>query len=297
MKSDRSRPRRRNLTVALDAGNPKAMALYFDAGLFLTPDLIASCDEDETEDMDHHVVVGALEEPLWTDAGSLMGLAEFRLAVMLYWTKTDGELPELGAPEQVRALMRAEGFESKASLEALARLEIHKWPLVLPPAQGVGTTGSPAPPMLTLASLELVDTNKLSWRQLLELRTDAEALRKLRRLRLFMEDKYDGKSRAFIEDDLAQRIDDYHETVKSGGLETTLSSIGLLLGESAIVGSAVPAICSKLLGASVPEAVGIGTAIAIGRCVLEIGRKHHELQARLRRDQVAFLVHAQKLTS
>ena len=62
---------------------------------------------------------------------------------------------------------------------------------------------------LTPANIPLIDTSKASWEQILERRKDTRALRKLRKLKMFLQDNYQGKDKDYIEDDLAMRLDKY----------------------------------------------------------------------------------------
>lgn len=91
---------------------------------------------------------------------------------------------------------------------------------------------------LSIASLRLVDTENISYEQLLEFRNDNEAKEKLRRLRLFAYENYQGKSRSFIEDDLMARISDYESTVKKWGFETK-SAVMTALMDSKLVGGGI----------------------------------------------------------
>jgi hypothetical protein len=65
---------------------------------------------------------------------------------------------------------------------------------------------------LALSGIPLVDTSSASWEQILELRKDPDARAKLRNLRLFFHNNYQGKPATFVVDDLGRRLDEYTAT-------------------------------------------------------------------------------------
>lgn len=102
--------------------------------------------------------------------------------------------------------------------------------------------------IMAIASLELIDAQTVGWSQILEFRKSSEARDKLRRLRLFAFENYAGRSRAFIEDDLHQRLSDYHDALKEWGFETRQGTISALL-HSKLMGSALTgSLVSALFG-------------------------------------------------
>ena len=75
-------------------------------------------------------------------------------------------------------------------------------------------------PFIQFSGMPIIDVEKLSWEQILEIRNDETSMRRLRRLRSFISSNYKSKSRQEIEDDLFTRIYDYEESAKALGLET-----------------------------------------------------------------------------
>lgn len=72
---------------------------------------------------------------------------------------------------------------------------------------------------LTPANIPLIDTSKASWEQIFELRKNTRALGKLRKLKIFLQDDYQGKEKDYIENDLAMRLDKYSDVCRDHGLE------------------------------------------------------------------------------
>ena len=71
-----------------------------------------------------------------------------------------------------------------------------------------------------LSGLQVVDENSTDWSQVLEFRRDEGAKRKYRRFRHWFDAEMVGKSRAFIEDEIAIRLEDYDWAVRKHGLKT-----------------------------------------------------------------------------
>jgi hypothetical protein len=94
-----------------------------------------------------------------------------------------------------------------------------------------------------LSDLEIVDEGKLTWQQVIEFRKDKKSLQKYRRLLHWLDKEMVGKSQAFIEDDIVQKLEDYESALEKHGLKTVLGTIEevldgkYLLGASGIVGS------------------------------------------------------------
>jgi hypothetical protein len=138
---------------------------------------------------------------------------------------------------------------------------------------------------LTLPSLALIDTEKASWRHIFEFRMDEHARLKLRRLRLFMESVYSGKSKEFIEDDLCMRLQDYENATKEWGFETTMSSLELVLSSKSFMGAAAASASALVLGhpSLATFAAASGATVELGRISLHVAKRAYDL-SKMRRD-------------
>ncbi|MGD0596611.1 MAG: hypothetical protein ABSA64_03690 [Sedimentisphaerales bacterium] len=94
-----------------------------------------------------------------------------------------------------------------------------------------------------LSNLEIVDERKLTWQQVIEFRKDKISLKKYRRFLHWLDKEMIGKSQKFIEDDIAQKLEDYGSTLKKHGIKTVIGTIEevldgkYLLGTSGVIGS------------------------------------------------------------
>ncbi|MBI1811293.1 MAG: hypothetical protein HY035_09275 [Nitrospirae bacterium] len=118
---------------------------------------------------------------------------------------------------------------------------------------------------VSLNNLALIDTSKASWDQILEIRKDENARKKLRNLRLFFYENYQNKSKEFIEDDL-KKIDDYKIACKDYGLQTCLSAISATMNSKNLVASSVAGLSAAFFG-GILAGIGTATAIELGNVV------------------------------
>jgi hypothetical protein len=170
---------------------------------------------------------------------------------------------------------------------------------------------------LVLAEGKLIDLDKTNWDHVLEFRQDKEAQEKLRRFRLFAFENYADKDRAFIEDDVAKRLDDHHAVLKSWGFETRAglltSTLNSKSAQAALGGSLLaaaagfPASAGALSGVATIAAGGIaalGGAAAIGGAILEVGnislqllKRNASRQDAIRNNPISFFDYAREKLS
>jgi hypothetical protein len=147
-----------------------------------------------------------------------------------------------------------------------------------------------------LVQLNLVDTAKAPWDAILELRKDLEAQERLRRLRLFMYENYEGKPASFVEDDILNRISEYEREAKRWGLEVTHSTLSTVLGSKLLGGSFAASLLAIATGAPTAVAlgsIGVGT-LEIGRVTLDVVRRRGALIDLERRNPVSYISYAKK---
>jgi hypothetical protein len=149
---------------------------------------------------------------------------------------------------------------------------------------------------VTLASLKLINTKNTPWQQIIELRRDAEAKEKLRRLRLFAYENYAGKPAAFIEDDILIRLADYEAAVKKWGFETKTAAMTALLDSKLIAGGVAGSFLSAYLNSpllAIASAAG-AVGLAIGKVAVEIGRQKFALREIMVGNPVSYIAYAKE---
>ncbi|MBI4831010.1 MAG: hypothetical protein HY801_05540 [Candidatus Lindowbacteria bacterium] len=113
--------------------------------------------------------------------------------------------------------------------------------------------GNRAAVAAVLFNLKITDEEKLTWSQVIEFREDKEARKKYRRLLHWLDNEMVGKSHAFIEDEIAMKLEDYEWALKKHDIKTVLGTVsdtldGEYLKGVAAVSGVVSLAASPLFG-------------------------------------------------
>lgn len=146
---------------------------------------------------------------------------------------------------------------------------------------------------LTLSNINLIDTSKVKWEQIIEYRKDVEAKKKIRNLRLFLHTNYQGKSLAFIEDDLGKRLDEYYNTCKDWGFETLASTISVIMDSENLVPLIAGSSSATLFGGPV-AGLAVGGGILLANISLNITKRKHAFNKFKRDHELAYIIEAKK---
>jgi len=150
--------------------------------------------------------------------------------------------------------------------------------------------------VVSLANLNLIETKGVPWTKIAEFRKDRDTQNKLRRLRLFVNDNYAGKSKAFIEDHLSVLISDHDDAVRKWQFETKAGALNIFLGSKLLAGTSLASFASVLMGApiSVLSAAGASGAVEIGRSLIHFRRQHYALRELKRDNPVSYISDARQ---
>jgi hypothetical protein len=181
------------------------------------------------------------------------------------------------------------------------RFLLHSAAVDAPPELFIDKAGASTPDLsVTLSSAHLVDVESTPWEHILEFRSDPEAKRKLRRFRLFAYENYAGRSKAYVEDDILAKLDDYAETAKGWGFKTNVAALTSLfnsdLVKAGLAGSFAAALFNQpLIGISSL----VGTAgVALGTVAVEIGKQSFAMREAMEENPVSYIAYAkEKLVS
>ena len=179
----------------------------------------------------------------------------------------------------------------------LSDCPIVTYPDVLPEVMNDEST--PSDFAATMTSIHLVDARVLSWEQIHEFRKDEGSRMKLRRLRLFFLQNYEGKDRRYVEDDFQRLLDDYRSTVSSWGFETRAQVVSMLLSSKWVARGAGGSALSVLMGeptTAIATAVG-GLSIEVGNVLLEVTKRKHALRRLTRESPISYVVDLQTAAS
>lgn len=144
---------------------------------------------------------------------------------------------------------------------------------------------------VTLSKLNLVDTSKASWEQIIKFREDKKAFKKLRNLKLFFSQNYTGKDMHFIQDDLCKRIDDYRATTKAWGFDTTVSSITQISTSVSAFGATLSA---AIYGKPIEESLLTGTLVGIGTACCHIVSEKRKLIKEQEQNPIGYIISAKE---
>jgi len=149
---------------------------------------------------------------------------------------------------------------------------------------------------ISIANIPIVNTENVDWENILEFRKDNDSKRKLRNLRLFIYEKYEGKSRAYIEDDIERRVDEYHDTCKKHGFDNKISKLSLLLDSKNLSVIFLSATGAAIWGEPIVAAgtVMTGAVIEIGKMCIELSKKKYAFHMLKNNHEMAYIIEARE---
>jgi hypothetical protein len=151
-------------------------------------------------------------------------------------------------------------------------------------------------PAFILTGLTLIDTQNITWREILAIREDKESVNRLRRLRTFIFENYQGKPLAFIKDDLLNRIETYQDTAKKWGFKTQQSVFKIIFNSGTAISLMAATMASLISGnpPSISLSLGIGSMFLTGNIALEIGSYKRESHSFKQENPITYLIDVQK---
>lgn len=148
---------------------------------------------------------------------------------------------------------------------------------------------------IVISNIELIDTSKAEWKQILEFRNDKEAKRKLCKFRLFLYENYVGKSKDYIEDHLQQKIEDYEKASKEHGFKLKDGMLLSLLESKSFLGSTSLGVFGILTGEFTITAVALApSAIELGKIGIKIRKAKRAIQSFKDNHELAYIFEARK---
>lgn len=130
---------------------------------------------------------------------------------------------------------------------------------------------------LSLLNLSIIDSNKLEWLHVKEVREDVESIKKLRNLRLFLEDIDSSKGQDYVEDIILQKIESYEIAAKKHGFNLKKDIINAFLDLEHIPNIIALTVLSIFNQSIAPAAAVIGLTEIIG-AAKEIGKTTVEIK-------------------
>lgn len=147
-----------------------------------------------------------------------------------------------------------------------------------------------------LVNARLINPDTLEWDQVYEVRKDTESVNKMRNLRLYMYDNFDGKNIDYIRDAIAKRIEDHDAACKKHGIELREAIFSSLIDAKSSLGWIVLAAASLISGHTyIAGASGVlGASLQIGKAVLKINSKKQGFNISKNTHELAYIIKLQK---
>jgi hypothetical protein len=145
-------------------------------------------------------------------------------------------------------------------------------------------------------NLKLISTKNAEWDQIRQIREDPDSIKKIRNLRLLLEEKYQDKSSDFIADDIDKRIDLYEEAAKKHGFELQTHVVTSLLDPKSLIGVGSLAALASFAGgpAALTGAAAIGAVLHTSKGFFEVRQKKFTFASERKNSEVSYIVEAQK---
>lgn len=140
-----------------------------------------------------------------------------------------------------------------------------------------------------LPGLSLIAPSSLTWEEVLEFRKDADSVRKLRRLRLYMASAYENKDFAYVRDDLLRRMDEYEETIRQWQFKTTTHCLREMLSTKSLPALAAAAVAASL-GSGMSMAVATGALFELAIVGTNLADRIRELREIKSSSPIAYLL-------
>lgn len=145
---------------------------------------------------------------------------------------------------------------------------------------------------LILTKIPIIDTHKLDWKQITNIRKDKESLNKLRNFKLFFFENYAGKDLNYIEDSLCKKLDDYYTICNKYEIDTKLGSMMNFFDSKLLIKFISLATLGIIFGEkNIAELALIsGASIELGKVGLQLIKRRIENKLFKRNFDLAYLV-------
>lgn len=148
---------------------------------------------------------------------------------------------------------------------------------------------------LGLVGANFVDTDHASWDQIHEFREDGDSRKKLARLRRFLDGEYEGKSEAFIAEDLYRRMETHDQIAKKFGFDVKSSIFEAVLNSETLQNIIVGATGFAAFFGRPMEAMAVGavsTLYEVGKAKVTLERKRFEFNQIVEKNPLGYIVKA-----
>jgi hypothetical protein len=150
---------------------------------------------------------------------------------------------------------------------------------------------------IVLSGIPIADVSNVPWEQITDFRSDADAKKKLRKLRVFMYDSFSGKSKSYIEDKISIMIEEYQSASEKHGFELVNGTLTTLANSKTLIGTVGAVFAAAVLGEPITATVAAltGASIEVSKLALHVSNKQYAFNQLAKDHPLAYLVEANKL--
>lgn len=161
---------------------------------------------------------------------------------------------------------------------------------------GYWLDGSEAHVQLNIINMPLIDSTKLSWEHITEIRKDSSFQEKIRRFRLLFASEYQDKDPNFVVDSLHQRIDDYKTACKRHGIDLIVGTLNQMVSSKSTLGAAGLVIIGALTGDPTINnwSVVAGAVLEFSGLAIYVVEKRIEFSRSLAENSISYLIDLKK---
>lgn len=144
---------------------------------------------------------------------------------------------------------------------------------------------------ISINNIPQIDESTLSWEKILEIRSDPDAINKLRRFRLLIYSEFKDKSKQYIEDTLLVKLEDYNNICKKHGLDVFLTSTSNILNSKSLLAATSIAAIGVLMGNDIliDTSLVVGASVEIGKIVIDLSKKNINHNISVSQEEIGYI--------
>jgi hypothetical protein len=147
---------------------------------------------------------------------------------------------------------------------------------------------------INLVDLNLIDSNKATWEQIIELRKDVQCKIKLRNLRCFFEDSLIGKDKYYILDKIETLKHEYNQAAHKHGFKTITTTLSGIFARDALAVSLIGSYLTSNTGLNPIINLGVPITFMVADIVVNVFSAIHEQKKVEENNPAAYLFEVQK---
>lgn len=144
---------------------------------------------------------------------------------------------------------------------------------------------------VNIVDLPMVNLIDVEWDNIMQMRDDINSSQKMRRLRLFMFENFNGKSRGYIEDKFAEAVDEYERSLNKHGFETKVNTLEQVINSKSLLGSICVAFGAAMYNEPLVATASLfsGAMLEASKIILSITKSKYKLKELTNQHPLAYI--------